>query len=494
MANIVGLLGLVFLCFGLIASYLLNSELYLFSSIHLLLGAILIFYFLFRGGLRKAQSNKLGKITYNFVYSLLFFVFIAALNLLVTKKDPIYFDSTKQKVYSLAPQTQALLSKLKSKVVIRGFFVGGEVDPDLKALIQRMLKVSTQLEWILIDPTKAPNLAEKYGINERGTLHFSFADESSDREVKVVRSSEEQDVVNAILKLTRGNEKKVYCLGGNLEDKGQNGFLFLKEAIKGENIAIEKLDLIASPIVPKDAAAIMILPLGREILEGETKAILDYLSKGGNALVTSDPECQYRELLSSFGISISNDVIVDNVVKLAEGATLVLQPLVNTFVKHPITEDFKEGIILTTANSIIRTANASNKVIELAFSGEKSWAESNLKLIFSDNPKASFETGDKKGPVCIAIASEEKGRIVAIGDSDFVSNLNIRQLYNRDFFLNSLNWVIGQEEALSIRASSIQGSTKKISEDELKKIFLFSGLLFPEMIILSGLVMWWRRR
>lgn len=490
MAHVV---GLVFICFGLIASYILNVDLYYFSAINLLLGAVCIAYYLLRGG--RFKGGNLLKTLANLSYPALFIAVIFLANLLITKHDPIYFDSTSQKVYSLAPQTQELLKNLKSQVLIRAFYLGGQLDPSLKSLIEKMKKITSNIELQVIDPSKSPQLAEKFGISERSTLHISIKDQT--RAIKLVRSAEEQDLTNAILKLIRGEEKKIYWLGGDFEDKSQTGYLFLKEAIQGENLNLENLDLLSKLTVPKDAAALILMPLNRELLQTEQNAITDYINSGGNAIICTNPK--FAEFVSLYGLSVGNNVVLDEIVKLAEGPTLVMQPVISDFNQHPITEKFKEGIILTTANSVSKAIDAeikfpNIKVTELAFTGEKSWAETNLKLIFSDNPQASFDKEDKKGPISIAAAVEAKGKLVVIGDADFVNNLNIRQLFNRDFFLNSLNWVIGEKEALNIRASSIQGSTRRISDSQMKSIFLFSGLIFPELIILTGLFLWWRRK
>ena len=484
------LVGLVFLCFGIISSYLLNENLYYFSTINLVLGFVFIFYYLLRGGLKR---NNFLKLIYKITYPLLFLIFVFLLNAFITKHDPLYFDSTKQKVYSLAPQTKEILTNLKEDVVIRGFFVGGEISPQSKSLLERLAKANTHIKLQLLDPVKVPQLAEKYGISDNSTLHVSIGE----RFVKLTRNMEEQDLANAILKLSRGSEKKVYFLGGDFEDKSQTGYLLLKEAVEGENLLIEKLDLISKPFVPKDAAALILLPISREYLEPELNAISNYLKSGGNALVSTSPGAKINDLFKDFALEVGNDVILDEVVKLAEGPTLVLQPVITDFNDHPITDKIKEGIVLTSVNSVSKNINLEVpelKITELAFSGEKSWAEKNLKLIFSDNPQASFDSDDKKGPISIAAAVEGKGRLVVIGDADFVNNLNIRQLFNKDFYLNSLNWVIGEQAGLNIRASTIQGSTKKITDSQMKLIFLTSGLIFPELIAILGLFLWWRRR
>lgn len=87
---------------------------------------------------------------------------------------------------------------------------------------------------------------EDFGVSQSATVHFSFADEPAGRSTKIVRDITEQEITNSIIKLTRGGEKKVYVLTGHgeadLTKEVEAGFLYLKEAIEGENIAVSTLN------------------------------------------------------------------------------------------------------------------------------------------------------------------------------------------------------------------------------------------------------------
>ena len=79
---------------------------------------------------------------------------------------------------------------------------------------------------------------------------------------------------------------------------------------------------------------------------------------------------------------------------------------------------------------------------------------------------------DFKGPVPVAVAGEYRApesfngadadappegnpaRIVVFGDSDFASNQLIGEFRNRDLFVNSVNWLLGDVEAISVRPGS----------------------------------------
>lgn len=502
-----GIFGLVLVVFGLITHFILSESGALVAAIHLVVGLLLILWFLFSGGLKLLGKTAIKRaagfgagVTF---YSAIFLALLVLFNFSIASYDPLYFDSTEQKVNTLAPQSKKTVSALKDKIIIRGFYVGSAVTTSVKEIIQRLLRETDKIEWKVIDPVTAPQLVEKFGISEKGTLHFSFADKVSSREVKIARNIDEQEIINAILKLTRSNQKKVYWLSGHgegdLDDKEQGGYLFLKEAIQGENVIVEKLELAARKEVPEDASALLVIAPRKTLVDFEKDAISAYLSSGGSAIFLNEPRRtnDVALIVKKFGIEVGSDIVMDEVVKLLEGRTLVVQPMITEYSAHPITEKFNEGVIFGTSSSTRSIKSDSYLAADLAFTSKKSWAEKNIEAVFSEPPTAVLEDEDIKGPVPVAAVTEGAagaGRVVVIGDADFVSNVNIRHLFNRDFFLNSFNWVIGDGDKISIRAATLRSSTKPIQDSEIKLIFLFTGILLPELLLLWGSFVWWSRQ
>jgi len=503
-SSFAGILGLIALVFGLITYFALPGSGSFVATLHFIVAVLLLSWFFFAGGLKLLGKSALKRaagfgagVTF---YSGLFFALLILCNFFVYNYDPLYYDSTEQSIYTLAPQSKKTAQSLKDKIIIRGFYVGSRADANVLGVINRLLRETDKIEWRVIDPITSPQMVERFGISEKGTLHFSFADSSSSREVKIARNLDEQGIVNAILKLTRSGEKKVYWLSGHgeasLDDKDQGGYLFLKEAIQGENVVVEKLELAALREVPEDATAILLMAPRKSLVDFEVEAIKSYLAKGGNALFLNEPRTtgDVASIVKPFGIKVGQDIVMDEVVKLLEGKTLVVQPMVTEFGEHPITQSFKEGVIFGTSSSVRAVSDEKHKAVEIAFTSKKSWAEKNIEAVFSEPPTAELEKDDMKGPVPVAVASEGSGRVVVIGDADFVANVNIRHLFNRDFFLNSFNWVLGDADKISIRAATLRGSTKPIQDSQLKMIFLFTGILLPELLILFGIGVWWFRR
>lgn len=517
-----GIVALVVLVFGLISWGILAFDPYYTAFIHLTVAVLLLVFFVLGGGIGSLRTKTAVRVAgfgaSVLVYSALALALLAMINYFGRKHEFFRYDSTEQKVYTMAPQTEQILSSLSSPLEIRAFFLGGVID-DLKTkdLVERIAKKSDKISLKVIDPEKNPSIVENFGVTENKTLHFLYKREGGDRESKVSRTINEQEIANAILKLTRGDAKTVYYISGHgepaLDDQQEQGYVFLKDAVAGENLTLKELAIGPNGLIPDDAAAIVLAAPEKDLLPNEMKVIKTYIENGGRALLLHQPKRSgdVAKIASDLGIVVGADLVVDQVVRLFEGPALGIQPMVTAFAPHPITKKgMKEGVIFGMTSSVTKgsAVPAGAKITELALTGQNSWAEKKVDLIFSSDPQAALEADDIKGPVSVvatfqkSIASNENAveekkreiRVVVFGDADFINNSSIRQLFNRDFFLNSIEWVIGEDAGVSIRSGSLRASTKGITTQQFFMMLLFGAIILPEFLVIVGLSIWWRRK
>ena len=93
-----------------------------------------------------------------------------------------------------------------------------------------------------------------------------------------------------------------------------------------------------------------------------------------------------------------------------------------------------------------------------------------------------------------AEAEEPAPRLVVFGDADFASNDLIETSANRDLFVNSVNWLMGDVEAISIRPRLSRASRFNLSAQDALRIRLLSLFVLPEAIAVIGVFVWWSRR
>ena len=67
------------------------------------------------------------------------------------------------------------------------------------------------------------------------------------------------------------------------------------------------------------------------------------------------------------------------------------------------------------------------------------------------------------------------------------------QLFNDALVLSATGWLAGQEELISIGPRAVRTSRARLSPEEALTVFYLSVLVIPELILLCGVIVWWRR-
>ena len=65
---------------------------------------------------------------------------------------------------------------------------------------------------------------------------------------------------------------------------------------------------------------------------------------------------------------------------------------------------------------------------------------------------------------------------------------------NRDLFVNSVNWLMGDVEAISIRPRQSRASRFQLTTQDFLRIRSMSLFVLPEAIAIAGVIVWWKRR
>ena len=102
--------------------------------------------------------------------------------------------------------------------------------------------------------------------------------------------------------------------------------------------------------------------------------------------------------------------------------------------------------------------------------------------------------GDAEGSGDEGAKEKQEPRLVVIGDSDFATNQLIGEFRNRDLFVNSVNWLLGDVEAITIRPGQARASRMQLSSEQFLQIRYLSLFVLPEAIAVLGVFAWWSRR
>ncbi len=426
----------------------------------------------------------------------------------IASKHRAKYDATEIDRFSLADQTIKVLEGLDRDVKALAFFQGRDLRVD--DLLRNYDYHSDHFTYEFIDPDKKPDTAKLYNIDKYGTIVLV----AGDRDEKV-EDNNEQGITNTLLKVTREEKKVVYFLTGHgerdLENIERTGYSTVNKIVEEQNYEVKTLNLAREDSIPSDCSAIVIASPQTRPFDQELELIEGYLREGGSVLVMLDPGSEaLRGFLDGWGIAVGDDIIIDaSGVGRIFGAGPTI-PLISSYENHPITKGFKVMTFFPEARSVEKKEEVPSgvRVTSLAKTTKSSWAE-------TDPEGGKFELDedeDKRGPVSIAAVAtktidagdepapegetqgKETARLVVYGDSDFASNSYFHASGNSDLFLNTISWLLEDEELISIRPREREDRRLTLTAGQTKKVFYFSVVLMPLVIIGIGLVVWGRKR
>jgi ABC-type uncharacterized transport system involved in gliding motility auxiliary subunit len=513
-----GLIGLVLFSFGVLA-YVFTSGSFarLFAGVNLIFGVISLIGWAvsIRGSVGTITGHRATRYGANAaVYTLAFVGALIAINYLGTRYHAQY-DLTASKAFSLSPQSLQVVRRLKQPVKFYGFVEGGH-DPVAESLYQEYAYASPKVSYELVDPNRHPELAERYKVATMNTTHIQYGGENG-QGTNVTEMTEEA-LTNGLVKLTRSVSKTVCFTSGEGEpDTNEatdpNGFGAFRTALQGESYDVKAVNLVTENSVPNDCTVLVVAGPTRPLVPHAIDAITQYLKNGGRALVMLRPprpdqsidETALVNMVKQWGVVAGSNVVVDQVVRLFAGPALGLDPLVKTYNPHPITTNFDKQTVFP----MVRTVDPMTglppglSVTALALTSDTSWAETDLEGIFK-RQTAAFTPKDRKGPVPVADAvsaqlallkyGQGEARLVVFGDTEFANNQNLGNFFNRDFIMNSVDWLAGESNSITIRPRSLRASRFNLTTAEFYDVFVLSVLLLPEMLLIIGIAVWWERR
>ncbi|MGQ9609760.1 MAG: GldG family protein [bacterium] len=499
--TITGLVGFILLLivFGIYATTSLFTW-YMKILLGLSIAGILTFWIL------SAMASRMTRYSSNVAIAILLALIIMVLLNFVSARNFRRIDTTENKTFSLSEQTIKVLKNLSKDINITAFYTENHYRRRVAHdILNEYAQKTNKIRVTYIDPASKPGIASTYQIKSDGTVVFELGDR---KENVVSYQNEEQDFTSAILKLTSDKQKKIYFLDGHgekdIDGYDQEDYSNLKKKIEADNYQVERLILARQTSVPEDCSVLVIAGPKNPLLAQEENAIIEYLNKGGKAIIMVDPypSPSLSNILNKWGIDIHEDIVLDGF-----GQTMFGDPSVPVTVKyeyHIITNPISRMMTffpMARSISAKKDKDKNLEVVELVKTSNDSWGETDLESLLSRRKVERNEGQDHIGPVSIAVAvtkkvkDKEKRVLVVFGDSDFVSN-NYLEQGNPNLFMNSLNWLTEDEELISIRPKDTEqmAMVQKLTGKELRFVTLFSIFAVPIILLIIGGRVWWKRR
>jgi len=522
MTALLGWLGAVALVFGFLSLILQVFSGFVFVGLDLPwivanfgIGALLLLISLFsnlekiRERMSTGEARRASKYGTSAVLGTVFAIALLGMLAFLSTRYHTRLDWTEAGSHSLTDQTQKVLAGLDEDVRVTAFYSALAAAAP-REILDRYAYASERFQVDYIDPQARPGLVESLGVTQEkltgGLVHIQIGAES----VEVGELTEDR-LTNALVKLTRRDKKKVYFLTGHGEHAidsdepdAESGFAFARESLENENYEIDTILLAAQGGVPEDADVLIAAGPSRPFFPTEIEALRDWVSGGGALLVLLDPgsNTELSALVSEWGVTLGADVVVDRVQGLFGRP---VSPFAAEYAPHPITEELREATLFHMARSVQPSPEAAAAFTVLVRTSAESWGETDLEA-FQAEGRAELDEGDLAGPVPLAVAGSlaaepgaedadaTPGRLVVVGDSDFATNPLLHQFRNRDLFVNSVNWLLGDVEAISVRPDPARASRLQLTRTQFSQIRYLSLFVLPEAIAIIGVFVWWKRR
>ena len=451
---------------------------------------------------------------------------LVGVNYLANRRS-VRVDLTKNKRYSLSDQTRKVLQSLKEDVKITYFQRSAELSFGQERMKQYEV-ISPRVKVEFVDPLKSPSRAREQEVTAVPTLVVEYAG----RKERISNDSE-QDVTNAIIKVTRDAKKTVCFASGegehDPEDSGDRGYSSAKAALKKSQYEVKKVLLLSEKQVPADCTVLVVAGPAKDLLAPAIDAIRSQVKGGGKALLMLEPELEETTpnldaLAKEWNLEVTRDIVVDVSGMGQLFGTREFTPIAAEYPHHEITKDMRG---FATAFHEARSVQAGKGTLEgvtaqsLLETTARSWAEADIPLKdrVEMNPPPAGK--DRQGPISLGAAvtvrvptpspspspspspgsEEEKnelpkpeGRVVVLGDSDFASNALLAFQGNQDFFLNAVAWLAQDPDLISIRPREPDDQKMFLTATQARNVLYLSLVLLPGLFVALGVYTWWRRR
>jgi hypothetical protein len=416
---------------------------------------------------------------------------ILACVVLVAHRHPRRLDLTPEQQFTLSPHTRDVLSRLDRPIAITAFYSSQDTGmrQQLADLLELYADASPRVTTRVLDLDRSPGAAAEVGVRTYNTAVVS----AGDRRERVDLVTEEL-VTSAILRTAGMPPVTTLVVVGHgecdpREDERRDGSGQAMRALTADGFDVSVVEGAAA--LPAPPGLVVLAGPTRDLAPAEIDALAAFVAAGGSLLALVDPPTprSVATLLGRFGIELGNDVVVDEQGRLlgTDGLGARLAFLNQQLVPQPPVAN----AVLPIAQTL-RLVDVDGAAGEyLGVTAEASWADVDRRA--PGGGAVGFRDGhDRRGPLPVAALvrtrGEPEGRVVVIGDTDFMTNLHLGVAGNRDFLLAAAELAVRADAYTASRPPTVSTSTFStlaLSATEARMV-LWGGAIVPALA--AGLV------
>jgi len=527
--------------FKQILKYLTPALLFVVFAFYFFQGSTLIFwlltgafilslaaqiYFSIQEGTQKTKKNLSSVLYFFLVLSLAVIVYLLFL------KYPVSFDMTSAKRYTLTPKSEEVVKNLSFDVKIVVFQddntpdfggqTGSMIYDNLKNTLEMYKRLNPRITVEFLNPEKDKLRIKSYEqlkkmrvnigdlvietpsgkryIEKQELAKWTFRQDQFGQPNRVIEAFlSEEKVTSALISLMETGKSVILWLTGDGEvdiDESQESAFFIKQELENNNFEVKKISSFEK--FEGNGDLLVIAGPSKTIPKETIAGIEEFLKKGKILIFMKDPSLDEISsgletfLKEKYGIEPVNQIVVD--LKHAYQSPINIIPEVEN---HPLT-DFLRSQNLGLVFSLSSYFNITDKAVSLIKNYPGAWAEKDLKKIKQTGQIDVANAPKTDAKMVIAALSEnkeDKSKVLALGDSDFIRNQMTALGGNKDFFINSVNYLLNKKAPLSISKPLEQPRQMKMLSDGEKKFYFFVFVIFlPLLVIVMGILVFMKRK
>ncbi len=373
----------------------------------------------------KKNLRQLRHGSYSIALTVIVVVAVLIVNLIVGQIPSQYtqIDLSGQQLSVLTDTTKELVEGLTEDVTIYYILEDSNRDETVSRLLDRYNDLSSHLTVVEKDPVLYPQFTSQYtdetltdnsviivcGDNSKvisyddmyeyefSYTYYSYTTSGFDAEGQIT---------SAIAALTSDDLPKLYTLTGHNELELTDT---LTTSIEKENIEVEELNLVTSDAVPDDADCLLICSPTSDISEAEAQKIINYLRRGGSAIIITDyvttELTNLNTVLEYYGTELVDGIVIEGNSNYYVQVPYYLVPDINS---TDVSSDLSGGsayVLMSAAQGIETTDDARDT---LSISSVLTTSDNSYSKVDVQNMTTyEEEDGDIDGPFDIGVLITE---------------------------------------------------------------------------------------
>jgi len=435
------------------------------------------------------------------LFALLFIGIIAMLAWLSTRY--VYqADWTAGARNTISVDTRKLLDSMDQSVSISAFVRDeGLVRDQIKDLVGSYQRFKDDITLEFVNPDTQPARVRELGIANGGEIVIRYQDRSEN-----IQTLSEQQLSNALLRLTRKQQRWVVFLSGHGErppgGETNYGLGAFTQELERKGLQVQTVNL-AESLIPSNTNLLVIASPRVELLPGEVEKLQRYIEQGGNLLWLAEPgDLQgLQPLAEQLGINLLPGVVVDAASEMF-GIDNPIFVVVTGYPRHDISSEMTAVTVYPEAAALEINDTGDWEALPLLTTLERAWTE-----LGEITGEIQFDMGtdERAGPLDIGVIltrtqTDDNGadlptqRVIVIGDGDFLSNTYLGNGGNLNLGLNMAQWLSHDEAVLDVQIKSAPDTQLVLGKVAQAVIGLGFLIGLPLLLLVTGIVVWLLRR